>query len=255
MRPSGLLPDRILREIDRLRARRFLSVTTPATIEYVRRYGLGVRHGPFAGMQYIEGLESSSGDLVAKLLGTYERELAPVVEEWVALGIDQLIDIGAAEGYYAVGFAVRVPQAIVHAFDIDRGARERCAALAERNGVSERVSVGAECTPAALESFPERGVALLSDCEGAERELLDPQLAPRLRAWPLLVELHDFLDPTITETLCGRFEATHEIELIEGEDRSAEMLPELAFATARQRAALLSEHRPGPMRWAHMRPR
>ncbi len=254
MRLSTLLPPKVLRHIDRVRERRVLAATGPPTVEYVRRYGLQVRRGPFAGMDYIEGLESTVGDLVAKLTGMYERELHAAVAEWIADDLEHVIDVGSAEGYYAVGFALNIPRATVHAFDINPTVREQCAALAERNGVAGRVRLAGECDPASLNALPERGVALLSDCEGWERTLLDPELVPRLRGWPILVELHDFIDPTITATICSRFEPTHEIEIIDSEVRGDDVPAELSFATARQCAVLLSE-RPKGMRWAHMRPR
>lgn len=254
-RVSAALPISLLRMVDRLRTRRFLAITGPATIEYVRRNGLQVRHGPFTGLEYLPGFERTSGDLVAKLLGTYERELSGVVGEWISTGMEHVIDIGSAEGYYAVGFATAIPQATVHAFDIDASARERCAALARLNHVEERLRIAGACDPARFEELPEQGVALLSDCEGAELALLDPQLAPRLRGWSMLVELHDFVDPTISETICARFASSHDVVIIDGEDRVKDNPSELSFATARQRNALLGEHRPGVMRWAHLRPR
>ncbi len=254
-RAADLVPNSLLRVADGVRTRRFLAITSPATVEYVRRCGLRVRHGPFAGLEYLPGLERTSGDLVAKLLGTYERELSGVVEEWISTGMDHVIDIGSAEGYYAVGFATAIPHATVHAFDIDPSARERCAALARLNSVEDRVRIAGACDPASFAELPERGVALLSDCEGAELALLDPELAPRLCGWSMLVELHDFIDPAITETICARFASSHEIAIIEGEDHAQDNPTELSFATARQRKALLGEHRPGQMRWAHLRPR
>jgi hypothetical protein len=255
MRPATLVPTSALRMIDRARTRRFLARTGPATVEFVRRYGLRVQHGPFTGMEYLEGLERTSGDLVAKLTGSYERELHPAIAEWVDARPQHVIDVGCAEGYYAVGLALAIPGATVHAFDIDEVARARCAALAELNGVSDSVRIAGECTASTLNGFPERGVAVLSDCEGAERSVLDPGRAPRLTGWPILVELHDFVDPTISQTMATRFSPTHEIETIEGQGREREDLPELGFMTPRERAAVLSERRPGPMRWAHMRPR
>ncbi|MEA2313545.1 MAG: hypothetical protein QOI03_237 [Solirubrobacteraceae bacterium] len=253
---SALIPSGVLRSIDRVRTRRFLATVGPPTVEYVRRSGLAVRGGPFAGMRYIEGLERSSGDLVAKLAGTYERELHRVFSEWIDAEHPHVVDVGCAEGYYAVGFAHAMSQTTVHAYDIDAVARARCAELAQLNGVADRVRILGACEPSALNAFPEQGVALLCDCEGYERILLDPVAAPRLAGWPLLVELHDFIDASITETIRRRFQASHEIEIIEGEGREQDaQLPELAFMSSRARAAVLGEHRPGPMRWAHMRPR
>jgi hypothetical protein len=254
MRISNVLPSSALRAVDRVRTRRFLSTTGPATVEYVARNGLEVSRGPFAGMRYLEGLERSSGDLVAKLVGSYEHELHPAIEEWISAGLTHVIDVGCAEGYYAVGLARAIPRLRMHAFDIDPSARARCAALAELNGVEDRMRLHGECSPESLAAFPAQAVALLSDCEGAERELLDPLRAPRLRGWPILVELHDFIDPHITETITARFGESHTIEIIHGQDRS-DALPELDFMSARERAAVLSERRPGPMRWAHLRPR
>jgi hypothetical protein len=254
VRLSKLIPSSILRRIDRARERRILAVTEPATVEFVRRNGLRVLHGPFAGMNYLEGLESTVGDLIVKLTGLYEHELHGAVEEWIEAGFEHVIDIGGAEGYYAVGFAVKMPATTVHAFDINPDQRARCTAMAGLNRVEDRVEVKGECSAASFASFPEHGVALLSDCEGAELMLLDPELAPRLRGWPILVELHDFIDPSITATICQRFEATHEIELIDSAPQGATVPQEMEFATDRQRAVLLSE-RPAGMRWAHMRPR
>lgn len=253
MRVSKLIPSPVLRGVDRYREGRILAATAPAAAEYIGRYGLEVRHGPFAGMSYVEGLESSVGDLVAKLTGVYEHELQGAVGGWIEAGYRHVIDVGSAEGYYAVGFAHAMPGTIVHAYDIDPLARERCAALAARNGVGERVTVGGECSPVSLEEFPESGVALLSDCEGGELVLLDPAAAPRLRRWPIIVELHDFIDPSISETIRVRFEDTHEIEVISGEEITPPA--ELDFLEPRQRRLLVDEHRPNQMSWAHLRPR
>lgn len=251
---SNIVPSFVLRSIDRVRTRRFLSRTAPPTVEYVRRNGLVVARGPFTGMRYLEGLERISGDLVAKLEGTYERELHQSIDEWVRSELTDVIDVGCAEGYYAVGLAAKMPDIKMHAFDIDADARSRCATLAQLNSVESRVQVGGECTPETLRGFPHRGVALLSDCEGFERTLLDPKLAPQLAGWRILVELHDFIDPEITATIVSRFAPTHEIELIDGQGRDDD-LPALGFMSPRERAAVLGERRPGPMRWAHLRPR
>src|SRR4051812_47884953 len=60
-----------------------------------------VRQGPFAGMRYVPFLHVS---VPSKIYGTYELELREVVDEISRSNADLLVNIGSAEGYYAVGF-------------------------------------------------------------------------------------------------------------------------------------------------------
>ncbi|HEY7933288.1 MAG TPA: class I SAM-dependent methyltransferase [Solirubrobacteraceae bacterium] len=250
---SRIVPDSGKRAIDRVRMRRFLSIIAPANVEYTRRYGLQVKRGPFAGMHYLDGVQRTSADLISKLAGTYEAELHPAMEEWLRDGVSLVVNVGCAEGYYAVGLARSLPQSEVLAYDISAHARAQCAELAEINDVAERVSIRSECTPSTLVDLPGSNVALLCDCEGYEETLLDPDLAPTLRGWRILVELHDFVNPLITETITKRFAASHEVELIASFPAQTVDVPEFQFMTARQRWAALTE-RPVPMNWAHLRP-
>ncbi len=222
---------------------------------FAAEHGLEVRRGPFAGLRYPDALVAGHGDLVAKLVGTYELELAPVLEAWIGHGVERFVDVGAAEGFYAVGMAVASPATRVVAFELDPAARAQLAVLAEHNGVGDRVEIRGACTPAELAALRGDGVAVLSDCEGGEAALLDPVAAPALTRWPLLVELHEFVVPGVTETLRRRFAPTHDVELIDGRPRDGERPPELRGVGERDRARLLGERRPGPMQWMRLRPR
>ena len=252
---AALVPRPVKRLHERLRTARYLHTVNRLNADLIAREGLEVRRGPFAGLRYPDTLVRDAGDLAPKLLGTYEAELEHVLRSWVAAGFQHVVDVGSAEGYYAVGVAFAIPGATVHAFDTDPAARDRCAELARHNGVAARVRIGGECTPETLADLPEGGVALLVDAEGYERELLDPRRAPRLRGWHLLAELHEFIDPGIARTLEARFLPTHEVNLIEGRSREDCQPPELAHLSARSRAVLLDENRPGHMRWMELRPR
>jgi hypothetical protein len=250
-----MAPQALKDALDRRATERFLATATPLTRSFVQDHGLTVLHGPLAGLRLSDEMIGVSGDLVAKLLGTYERELVPAFEEWVAQRPSVVVDVGSAEGYYAVGLAHAIPGATVHAFDIDPAARRRCAALAALNGVESRVLVREECTPEVLGELPEEGVVVLSDCEGCERALLDPERQPLLKGWPIVVELHDFIDPSISAALRDRFADSHDIELISERPVAELQPPELAHLTDAQRAALLGENRPTVMSWFHLRPR
>ena len=86
------------------------------TERFVAWHGLTVSGGPFAGLTYPDREPIS---LVPKLLGIYERELHGAVEAAVLGQPEVIVNVGAADGYYAVGLARRCPSATVHAFEAD----------------------------------------------------------------------------------------------------------------------------------------
>src|SRR4051812_27066698 len=116
-----------------------------------REGGPRILGGPFAGMDYVD--HATEGALMPRLLGTYESELHPHLATFAAEGLDDIVDVGCAEGYYAVGLARMMPAVTVHAFDIDEKARAACAELAGRNGVAERVRIGGEFKSDGFQAF------------------------------------------------------------------------------------------------------
>jgi hypothetical protein len=220
----------------------------------VKRYGLVVQSGPFAGMNYVRQAVCST--LAPKLLGSYEEELHGVLAQVLATDYETIIDVGCAEGYYAVGLAMRLPRARVHAFDIDARARQLCDTMAQANNVAGQVLVEGACTQERLQALTRSGRTLIvCDCEGYELELLQPELAPGLRTSDLLVELHDMIDPRITPTIIARFAATHDITLINSVERDPSAYPVLKDFNLLTRRVAVSEFRDGQMQWAFMQPK
>lgn len=192
------------------RALRVLSKWRSHLIErtYLRHHGSTVRGGLFAGLNYVD--LATEGSLIARLLGVYESELHPHLEALIP-GVDCVVDIGCAEGYYAVGLAFRYPSVEVFAHDISEEARKACADLAARNNVSDRVRIGGEFQPRDFEAFASRNVLVLVDAEGAEVDILDPAASPALARMRLVVETHDCFRAGARDTIRRRFEPTHDI--------------------------------------------
>jgi hypothetical protein len=179
--------------------------------------------GPFAGMRFERVTE---GNLAAKLLGSYEGELRPFIERFVQARFDRLIDIGCAEGYYAVGFALRSPDTVVDAFDIAEAAQTACRRHAELNGVSQRVRIHGAFAPEALAAAPPARTLVICDAEGAEAELMDPARFPALSSvQALIVECHENLRSGITAQLREAFSPSHAVTLVRNALPSA-ALPE-----------------------------
>ena len=218
-----------------------------------QRSGTKVLTGPFAGMDY--GLAASEGSRSARLLGCYEHSLAPVIEEIIARAYPLVIDIGSAEGYYAVGLARRMPQTRVLARDASDKAMALCRALAAANGVADRVEIGGLFHHADFAICAAQPTLILCDIEAAELDLLDPAAAPGLLHADILVECHDSLRPGITEALANRFAASHQVQRI-GRALDAKALPDwMEELSDLDRLIALWEWRVGPTPWLWMRPK
>ncbi len=212
-----------------------------------------VRSGPFAGMRYLK--EAHGSAFVPKLLGCYEMELHSDVAELCATDFDVLVDIGCAEGYYAIGFLHKQKTAKALCYDISRLARANTLELAELNALKDRVSVYGLCKPESLETVlrNSRKPLIICDIEGAELHVLDPVQAPALARCEILVELHDCLIPGIAEQIRSRFEKTHRILEIKSKARTHRDVPP-EFSRLVEVAPDLVSERLFEMSWFRMTP-
>ena len=214
------------------------------------RSGTLVLSGPFKGMDY--AVRASEGSRAARLIGAYEASLAPVIEEIVARGYDLVVDVGSAEGYYAVGLARRMPGARVLARDASPKAQTLCAALAALNGVDGRVEIGGLMDHADFDICKTVRAVVICDIEGAEADLLDPVRAPGLLAADILVEAHDCITPGLTKLIAQRFIATHSVRVI-GRKLDDTGLPDwMESLSDLDRLIALWEWRSGPTPWLWM---
>jgi len=176
--------------------------------------------GPFRGMAYLN--TSDFGPIAPKWLGSYEAEIQDFVCEFCKRGYETIVNIGSAEGYYAVGFARASAASRIFAFDIDPLARRALAELALMNGALDRIEIRNICTWNVLNDLRSGKQLLFIDIEGAEMDLLDPGECDALRRSDILVELHQSrgIGNQIEETICRRFAASHDIQRRRETDRS-----------------------------------
>lgn len=217
-----------------------------------------VRHGIFQGMKYPPD-RSVGSVLIPKLLGSYEQELHPLLERLQPRNYSEIVDIGCAEGYYAVGLARLFPSAKVFAYDTNPEAIRICQWIARENGVADRVNTGAFCDAKTLRELPlTRRALILCDCEGYEKHLFTPETVRALAAHDVLIEVHDMLDIEISNKLRQAFAATHHLEIVTSVDdiRKAQTYdyPELKPFTLAERKVLLREWRESVMEWYYFAP-
>jgi hypothetical protein len=216
----------------------------------VAQNGLQVRKGPFQGMTMPP--QVAEGCFVPKLLGCYEQELHPYCHRAAEQPYDIVLNIGCAEGYYAIGLARLLPQATIWAYDTNPNAQKVCAQLAELNGVRDRLQIGGHFRLEDFEQLADRRVLLVCDIEGAEMELLQPSLAPALKGFDILLEMHDVYQHNVSQAMQERFGPSHHIELVGTGSRNPGDYPELQNFENLDQLLAVWEWRLGPTPWAFM---
>ena len=215
-----------------------------------------VQSGPFAGMRLSPEVSWGDGDLGSKLLGTYEQELHPFLTCAATRAYGAVVDIGCAEGYYAVGVARLFPDTTVFAFDADPAALEILGKNTRLNRVDAAVEARGLCTPEILIQLAEAHGRLLiiCDCEGYEASLFaDPStqaaLQSALRHSDLIIECHDFLNPLSTAQCLATFAATHLVQNVYSGGRNPNAFPFLSGLPDIARWLAVCENRPCLMNW------
>jgi hypothetical protein len=217
---------------------------------------LTVADGPFKGMIYPDFIAYGSA-MYPKLLGCYESELNPSLESLLKTDYHSIVDIGCAEGYYAVGVAMRQPNAIVYAYDIDVKAMEACEKMAKLNKAEKNMRFGTFCSPETLIGMDfEKKSLIFSDCEGYEMDLFTPDVVKNLKNCDLIIELHDLYTEKISPSIIDAFSASHQIKLVYSENTFIKMraLNLIGDLTDDQILNFFVE-RNGIMRWAIITPK
>jgi hypothetical protein len=213
--------------------------------------GSHVLAGPFAGL--VLSPMTHEEHIGPYLLGTYEAELHPWIEELSAGSFPQVVDVGSKFGYYAVGLARMFPRAEVVAFDTDPWARDATLEMVRANG-TDRVEVRGFCSPDWFDRNLRDGALIISDCEGFERDLFPAVRSRALESATLLIELHEAFAPGASKAIAARFAETHQTRAVQA--RPETMQPELpgSSLTAEDVAKVSQEVR-GPQEWLLLTPR
>jgi len=186
--------------------------------EISRATGGAVAAGPFAGMSL--DYELFPVHASPRFLGTYEQELHGVIERAIQLHPKYVLNVGCAEGFYAVGLAIRLSEAKVFAADADPKALSATMKNAQLNGVSAQVYPVGIVRPRQLGKYLKADASLVvMDCEGAEFSLLDPANDPILLRTNIIVEIHNKFGDA--QEIIQKFERTHNIIKISPSVRAA----------------------------------
>lgn len=216
-----------------------------------------IQFGPFSGLK----LPCKSFHYDArfeKVFGYYENELFDTIESIIAERptYDRVIISGAADGFYAVGLALRMPESKITAFEIDPYRLCVLEKTSELNQTTTRVEIAGRCEPESLESCLHNSLKplLICDVDGYEDILLNLDRLPSLKKASILVETHDCFVKGVSSRLKTRFSDTHCIEEIPMHGPDYGRLSFLTELTMHEVDSLLHSDRPMLQTWLWMHP-
>lgn len=222
-------------------------------LDYVYKECNGiVKHGPFTGMKILPNYCWGDGDTGGKLLGVYESELFPYIDQIIKINPDLVINYGCAEGYYGIGLGLKLPQSQIVMIDIEQRAIEISRQNAEANNL-KNVLYYTKCDLNDLLTTADRPCVLM-DCEGAEEYLLDLDKTPALADTIILVEMHEFMRQGMTDSLVYKFNETHELEGIIQGSKDLHVSP-IDVLGDTDKWIIANENRPNTMNWVFMVPK
>ena len=218
-----------------------------------------IMYGPFKGLRLLNHSWWGTADRASMLLGLYEQELLTSLSD-IPQKYKTFIDLGAADGYYAVGVLRSNMFEKSYAFEISKSGQEVIKKNAENNNISEKIFIRGEADKKFYEEVPccdiENSV-LFIDIEGGEFDLLDKNIFSIFHNSIIFIELHDWFfvdgDQKLSKLRDDAKDFFRISELTQG-SRDPSKFPELRELSDNDRWLICSEGRGQLMRWIRLDP-
>ena len=219
-----------------------------------------VAYGEFKGMRLNKNNFWSKNDLITYILSVYEKHVMNQLIKFSKLNNNVFIDIGAADGYFAVGMAYSKSFKKVYAFEIETLARENLKKNAKDNFCENKIFINKEANFNSLKKIIDTDEisTILIDIEGGEFELLTKDILNLVKKCMVIIELHPNLvkdGSKKQERLLNICEDFFEISMIERESYNPNKFEELSEFTDEDRLISFGEGRGRNMQWLVLVPK
>lgn len=155
-----------------------------------------VQYGIFKNLKFCNESWWGKSDLISIYFGFYELQVLEKIDQYRGSKYRFFVDIGAANGYYAIGVLVSNIFSKSYAFEISEHGRRVIKKNAELNGVSSNIEIHSAGTIESILNFDVtflKEALFLIDIEGGEFELLNEDVLFHLQNSVLIIELHEWL--------------------------------------------------------------
>jgi len=176
--------------------------------------GKAILNGPFKGLILADVRRGS--EYIPKYLGTYESELYSYIEECrLSQKPTMIIDIGADDGYYSIGFATILDNGVVFSYELNP---ESCFHLQKNIEINHSLlknSIQLKIFNKKIDEFidienvlemhKDYAILIKSDIEGGEYELFKEEFIESLSLYPVTILIETHLSKDLEKALIEKF--------------------------------------------------
>ena len=161
--------------------------------EHAKKNNFIVQNGVFKNLKINKDVTWGRGDVASKIYGFYENKIQEKLKE---IKKPILIDIGAADGFFAIGCLHSKLSKYCYAFEQNEISRLALHKTAEINKVSNQISImGKVDNQSFLSSLPNdlelSKTVILCDIEGEEYDFFSETILKKLKKCNLIIEIHN----------------------------------------------------------------
>lgn len=233
---------------------------TEVNHELVNRFSNRVQHGQFKGLDLASDVWWGIHDSGSKILGQYESHVLKQIVD-LSKFYNHFVDIGAADGYYAVGVLKSGIFDKSVCFEISEKGRKVIENNSIINGVRDKIDILGVATSNELykilsETPPS---VILCDVEGAEYNILSDEVLGASKQSSFIIETHKSHDPSeynsLHDKLLLRASKYFNVALLKRENPDIYSFRELDLLSDDARLLIFSESRTHNMEWICLTPK
>ena len=224
--------------------------------EHAQKNNFVVQNGVFKDLKINKDISWGQGDIASKIYGLYENRIQKILKE---IRKPILIDVGAADGYFAIGSLYSGLSEYCYAFEQSEIGKKTLLKTAKINNVSSKLSIkGKVDSKNFLSMLPKdidfSQVVLLCDIEGEEYNLFTNDILKKLAKANLIIEIHNNVEEKIQKQFLQRVKKYFNTSIIIDNQKEYVDLPLLHSLNDIDRALIACEGRSYIGKWLYLKP-
>ena len=224
--------------------------------EHAKKHNFVVQNGIFKNLKLNHEISWGKADIASKVYGFYENKIQ---EKLKYIKKPILIDIGAADGFFAVGSLKSKICDFCYAFEETKKSRENLYTTAEINNVKNNLSImGAVTKDNFFSLLPSEidfsQTTILCDIEGGEFNFFTDEILKKIKHSNIIIEIH-YNKNNLEIDLLKRVKKYFDVSIIIDNDKSVENILELHSLNDIDRNLITCEGRSYIGKWWHLSPK